>query len=418
MATPFRDQSVPPLGELATVEGLGDRRDLAVDTFSGRVHVEWDPEGSVSPMGQLAFFVEYLKQGGLFDPWVGDCPLYLRSPNAPSKRDVLGTLLLSVLAGHRRYAHITCLRSDGVSPGLLGMKKVVSEESVRRGLSKIALDEGIAWLHRHLDYLYRPLLREPWVLDVDTTIKPLYGHQEGAVLGYNPKKPGRPSHAYHTYLMAGTRLILDVEVVPGNQHNSKHAAPGLWALLDRLGRACWPTLLRGDADWGTESNMSRAEQEGLAYLFRLRATTKVKALIAKLTGEGGWCDAGQGFAAREARLRLSGWSRHRRIVVLRRRLQRQATLVTRETIEGQRLLSFAELAPGGELFEYVVLVTSLELDISSLGQLYRDRGDAELFFKWIKQHLRIKRFFGTSENAVKTQIWIAISVYVLVAIIK
>jgi len=42
----------------------------------------------------------------------------------------------------------------------------------------------------------------------------------------------------------------------------------------------------------------------------------------------------------------------------------------------------------------------------------------ELFFKWIKQHLRIKRFFGTSENAVKTQIWIAVSVYVLVAIVK
>ncbi len=87
----------------------------------------------MGPMGQPAFFGEYLKRCGLFDPWVGDCPLYLTSPNAPSKRDVLGTLLLSVLAVHRRYAHITCLRSDGVSPGLLGMKKVVSEESVRCG---------------------------------------------------------------------------------------------------------------------------------------------------------------------------------------------------------------------------------------------------------------------------------------------
>ncbi len=46
------------------------------------------------------------------------------------------------------------------------------------------------------------------------------------------------------------------------------------------------------------------------------------------------------------------------------------------------------------------------------------RWQVELFFKWIKQHLRIKRFFGTSENAVKTQVWIAISVYVLIAIIK
>lgn len=50
--------------------------------------------------------------------------------------------------------------------------------------------------------------------------------------------------------------------------------------------------------------------------------------------------------------------------------------------------------------------------------LYKSRWKVELFFKWIKQHLRIKAFFGTSENAVKTQIWIAVSIYVLVAILK
>ena len=54
----------------------------------------------------------------------------------------------------------------------------------------------------------------------------------------------------------------------------------------------------------------------------------------------------------------------------------------------------------------------------SITQLYRLRWQVELFFKWIKQHLRIKAFFGTSENAVKSQIWIAVSVYVLVAIVK
>jgi hypothetical protein len=54
----------------------------------------------------------------------------------------------------------------------------------------------------------------------------------------------------------------------------------------------------------------------------------------------------------------------------------------------------------------------------TVAELYRSRWKIELFFKWIKQHLRIKAFFGTSENAVKTQIWTAISVYVLIAIIK
>jgi IS4 transposase len=54
----------------------------------------------------------------------------------------------------------------------------------------------------------------------------------------------------------------------------------------------------------------------------------------------------------------------------------------------------------------------------TIAQLYSSRWQVELFFKWIKQHLRIKKFYGTSENALKTQIWIAISVYVLVAIVK
>ena len=66
----------------------------------------------------------------------------------------------------------------------------------------------------------------------------------------------------------------------------------------------------------------------------------------------------------------------------------------------------------------VFLTNHFTLPALTVCSLYRSRWDVELFFKWIKQHLRIKRFFGTSENAVKTQIWIAVSVYVLVAIIR
>lgn len=64
------------------------------------------------------------------------------------------------------------------------------------------------------------------------------------------------------------------------------------------------------------------------------------------------------------------------------------------------------------------LTNNFSLPALTIAQLYKCRWKVELFFKWIKQHLRIKSFFGTSENAVKTQVWIAISVYVLVAIVK
>ncbi|HUF17678.1 MAG TPA: IS4 family transposase, partial [Thermoanaerobaculia bacterium] len=66
----------------------------------------------------------------------------------------------------------------------------------------------------------------------------------------------------------------------------------------------------------------------------------------------------------------------------------------------------------------VFLTNNFELPPLTIADLYRSRWHVELFFKWIKQHLRIKKFFGTSENAVKVQIWTAISVYVLVAIVK
>jgi len=66
----------------------------------------------------------------------------------------------------------------------------------------------------------------------------------------------------------------------------------------------------------------------------------------------------------------------------------------------------------------VFLTNNLTLPALTIARLYKSRWQVELFFKWIKQHLRIKRFFGNSENAVKTQVWIAVSVYVLIAIIK
>ena len=75
---------------------------VAVDTFGGRIHVEWDPQAVVTPLGQLPFFTEFLKVSGSFDPWVDDYPLRWTSPNAPQKRDVLGWSTAAVWAGRAR----------------------------------------------------------------------------------------------------------------------------------------------------------------------------------------------------------------------------------------------------------------------------------------------------------------------------
>jgi Transposase DDE domain group 1 len=372
-----------PAGEQPVVE-YGRDRSVIADTFGGRVHVEWETEGgAVTPLGQLPFFIEFLKQGGLFEGWVAGCPLLLTSPNAPTKRDILGTLLLSVLAGHRRYAHITALRCDPVNPPLLGMNKVVSEDAVRRALGKIEDEAGRRWLQEQLDYCTRPLLQEGWILDVDTTVKPLYGHQEGAVVGYNPKKPGRPSHTYHSYILANLRLVLEVEVQAGTQHAAKHSAPGLWALLDRLGPARAPWLLRGDRDWGNEGVISEAERRGQPYLFKLRLTRGVKRVLERAMRDDDWRDAGAGWQGKHGQIRLQGWSRQRRVVLLRRRLD--AVMMSQRQADNQLALGFVEIDQARQAaWEYAVLVTSLTAEVLTVGQLYRDRGDSENNFDELK----------------------------------
>jgi len=358
----------------------------AVETFGGKIFVRWDPEAKVTAFGPVTYFIEFLKTSGLWESWVRECPLQYHSPNAPRKEDILGTLLLAVLAGHKRYAHVTTVRSDSVLPELLGMECVRSEDAVRRAFQQGQDDKPYTeWTRKHLAASYEPLLNEPWILDMDATVKPLYGRQEAAVKGYNPQKPGRPSQVYHTYFIAAIRMVLEVEVQAGNQTASKFAQPGLWQWLDERPREQWPRLLRGDVSWGTERMMEEAERRQLGYLFRLRKSGKVNRHIEKLWGRQDWVRAGAGWQGIASELQLTGWSRARRVVVLRRRLREALAVSEPDAATGQQVFSgMAELCRGQEIYEYAVLVTSLTEEVLGIAQLYRDRAEAENAFDELK----------------------------------
>jgi Transposase DDE domain group 1 len=357
----------------------------ALDTLGGKIFVRWDADAAVTAFGPVTYFIEFLKVNGLWQKWVAECPLNYRSGNAPPKQDILGTILLSVLAGHKRYAHVTTIRSDSVLPELLGIERVRSEDAIRRAFLKGEAVPYADWLHAHLESSYEEILKEPWILDMDGTVKPLYGQQEQAVRGYNPTKHGRPSHVYQTYFIAAIRMVLDVEVQAGNQTASKYAQPGLWEWLDRRPREQWPALMRGDIGWGTEAMMVDCEKRSLPYLFKIRQTTKVKRHIAELFGREDWAAAGGEWQGMSSELQLSGWSRKRRVVVLRRRVRE--SLAIRAGSEGkqqQALFGTVEVLAAGELYEYAVLVTPLEEAILGIAQLYRDRAEAENVFDELK----------------------------------
>ena len=221
--------------------------------------------GGVTPLGPLPFFIDFLKTVELFKPWVEECPLTYRSNHAPEKVEVLGTLSLSVLAGHTRYAHIESVRYDAVNPGL-------------------------------------------------------------------------------------------------------------WAFLRGLPQHALPYFIRGDCNFGNERDTNDAETRGMPYLFKLRQTGKVKTLIKQVFGRGDWEPAGQGWEGVEDRLRLTGWTKKRRVIVLRRKIKAAIALAaSAEPALAAEQLQFIETDEGAVQYEYVVLVTSLTDPIATLAQHYRDR---------------------------------------------
>jgi hypothetical protein len=225
---------------------------FSVETPGGRIQIRGDLEASATPNAQLAFFAEFLATTGVYESWVSSCPLTYSCGDASHKRDVLGTWFLSILAGQHRCAHITALRGDGVSPQILGMSKIVSEDTLRRALARMSADQSRDWLRPQLLCSVQPALDSPWILDIDTTIKTLFGKQSGAEVSYNPHKPGRPSHALHTYFVSNLRMVIDVVVSPGKQHAAAHARPGLSDILDRLKQEQRPAPVRGDCGFGNE----------------------------------------------------------------------------------------------------------------------------------------------------------------------
>jgi hypothetical protein len=244
---------------------------------------------------------------------------------------------------------------------------------VRRAFADEAPEPLEQWQRKHLLRSVEPVLKEPWICDIDVTIKTIYGRQEGAEVGYNPHKPGRPAHAYHTFFISRLRLALDVVVAPGKQFHSRAVSQGFWSWWEELGPAQRPQLLRGDCGFGNENFMAECEDPKHAqpYLFRLRASRNATRLIEKLSRHGGWQDCGQGWEGKEEPLALQGWSRKRRVVVLRRRMHRPE----RELTDGSQgvLLEVEATDP----YEYVLLVTNTDWDIVGLARLYRERADSE-----------------------------------------
>ena len=214
------------------------------------------------------------------------------------------------------------------------------------------------------------------------------------------------------YALDSTTIDLCLSVFPWAPFRSTKAAVKLHTLLDLRGSI--PSFIFiSDGKMHDVNILDRLVPEAGAFYVMDRGYVDFQRL-ARLD------DAGSFFVTR-AKSNLKARRRYSRPV------DRSTGLVCDQTVfltgfysrqgfaRPLRRIKYNDPATGKRL---VFLTNNFAQPALTIAKLYKCRWQVELFFKWIKQHLRIKAFFGTSENAVKSQIWIAVSVYVLVAIIK
>jgi len=186
-------------------------------------------------------------------------------------------------------------------------------------------------------------------------------------------------------------MVLEVEVQAGNQTAADFAHAGLFGWLDARPREHWPILLRGDVAWGNEKTMVEAEKRDPTYLYKLRQSDGVKDLMRRTVSRKERAPAGGGWQGVEDELQLHGWTRKRRVVVLRRALPRDVAMVETEEVSRQkRLVGMVVMNPAKPMYEYAVLVMTAPVDeVLSVAQCQLMARINALVFNWWSLYTRL-----------------------------
>ena len=191
--------------------------------------------------------------------------------------------------------------------------------------------------------------------------------------------------------------MLLAQVQSGKSNSAAHGLPGLTKLILGFALEERPRLVRGDCAYGTERVMCELEEIDQPHLFKLKQSANVKRLVLRHWPRDGWCNVGQGWEAHEDQLRLEGWSKTRRVVVMRRQVTKDALAektkrrrVKRNAASPQgknpqqTCLDLIDTNDPVKAWEYAVLVTNTQYPLEAIGQLYRDRADCENGFDELK----------------------------------
>lgn len=350
--------------------------------------------------GGLRIFEEMLRRLG-WQEALASAPL----PAKGSNRSIEPVLmvqgfLVTVWTGGARFAHTSLVRFDSVLRGMFGLAQVASVSTFCRFFRRFdrrANEELFAYLS---GWFWKQVSGGTWTVDLDSSVLTRYGAQEGCEVGYNPWHRGEKSHHPLLAFVAETRMIISAWLRPGNTTDSTNAENFFREVLSILGQQHRIGLLRCDSGFCIGSFLDLVEAQGISYIVPARLLATVRRQVA---GINNWMELGNGVAAGEFQYQAYGWSKARRVIVVRQ--------PTQERIKARQLLE----VPG---YSYSVFVTNLTLPPLQVRALYQGRADSENRIKELLQDFAISGFVSQKFWATEAAFRLACCAYNLMAMFR
>lgn len=373
---------------------MGEQKnlDFTFDTYAGKVFLESTDE-TMTPYGGAVPWAAFLKKCPIFEHMQKTCPVIRKSNNATSVYDIINSFALTVLCDGKRFNHVQRLKHDKALPEIFGMKKICSDDTIRRFFKSFGSKQGKEWVEDASKPVWSAL-PEKFILDWDSTVQTRFGKQEEVEVGYNPTKKGRPSHHPLLATVAGTRLCAYYRLRPGNSHTAAQWEDAMEEVLNSLGQKHRPWLNRGDIGFGSEKICAWHDERNDVphYLFKLKMSNNVKRAMWQIP-EDQWLGKSEHgvLQVASAWVKLPSWTQERRVVFGRR-------------LQGETNASEANAFWDIVKHEYEAYVTDLdesEADVWQIVELYRKRADAENVFDEIKNQWGFNGFCCHDKTATE-----------------
>ncbi len=303
------------------------------------------------------------------------------------------------------FEHFTRYRRDRLLGELLGIERFSSPDTIRRlflSFNYQRLTEVSERLMRFSLSRTRSILLGH-TLDLDSTVLCRYGEQEGSLRGYNPKKPGRPSHHPLVGFLAEARRLLWATLRSGNTGSANGCVEFIRQALTRLPLGHRVGLVRADAGFFVKSFLEHLESEGLPYIIVARLTAVLRKIVLHRIPSTAWRVVARGVEVADLEASLPNWrGAKRRFVCLRQEI------IERPEARGRRLVD----CPG---YTYRVLVTSVPHAAEVVTRMYAGRADSENRIKELKEDLSLDTFCLKSFDATDAAFRMGCVLYNLLA---